>query len=215
MVRVVLPVLALAVAAAANPLVALEHLVKRQSTADIPAEATGQIQGLIDLANQVLSSSGNLTQECTQWATELQTCYGQSSDQVAVATCACGESALSAMTSCANGYGSTGTEDASGFSTFCTQTLPSLVGGNSTVSSAVSSAAESATGVVESLSTALSSAASASSSSLSSAISSQASAASSSASAAGAAATGSGNGAAQLAAGGVTGILATLFALAL
>ncbi|GAA5849776.1 hypothetical protein JCM8547_000560 [Rhodosporidiobolus lusitaniae] len=162
MVHRAVPVLSLAAcaAAASSPYAGLHDFVKRQT---VSGEATQQLQGLLDLAQQVIADagSGNLTESCTSWAGQLANCNSaNSADQVAVATCACNADILENMSSCAEGYGTTGQEDSDGFNSFCQVTLPSLT--NSTVSSEVSSVAGSATSAISEISSAVSSASSAS-----------------------------------------------------
>ncbi|GAA5885826.1 hypothetical protein JCM6882_007575 [Rhodosporidiobolus microsporus] len=211
MVHRLVPLLALAAfAAAATPdFAALEALVKRQAVGlakrQSSSDSLDQVQGLLDLAQLVVADaqSGNLSTDCTNWASGLSGCRGDSSDDYQIAVCACSSDILDDMTSCASGYGSDGEADAQGFNTFCSTTLPSLPD-NSTISSAFSSVIPSATSAISEVSSAASSA------------SSTSSAASQSASSPAASATGGGNGASKIVgAGGVAGLLAAVAALAL
>ncbi|GAA5859967.1 hypothetical protein JCM1840_001820 [Sporobolomyces johnsonii] len=161
MVRTVLITLALAasaVAASNSRFTHLEQLLTKRQ--DISGQASEQVQGLLSLANDVLSDAqaGNITSNCQTWAASISGCQSNSgTDQAAVAACACGSTLLDQMTSCATAYGSTGTSEASGFSSFCTTTLPALLGN----SSAASSVAASATSEIASLTSAASAQASA------------------------------------------------------
>ncbi|BGP15736.1 hypothetical protein JCM10213_007969 [Rhodosporidiobolus nylandii] len=195
MVRAALPaLLAFAAIVAASPNAVLERLVKRQS-----GDALAQAQGLLDLAQSVLTdiSTGNATQECQQWATQLSGCQSDNSDdQVQIAICACNSNALAAMNSCASAYGTQGQSDADGFNTFCSTTLPSITASGG--SSALSTAGPSATSAIASFSSALASASSEASSPASSGSSAAASPSS----------TGGSSGASQIVgAGGFVGLL--------
>ncbi|BGP31677.1 hypothetical protein JCM10296v2_003451 [Rhodotorula toruloides] len=164
MVRTAAAFAILAVSATAVSATDLSGLFKRQT---LSGDSQAQINGLLDLANKVLTdaSSGNITSQCLSWSSALADCQSNTSDQVQIAICSCNSDNLSQMTSCSGVYGSEGQSDASGFTTFCTQTLPTLTGGasgsNSTassISSAASSAVASETGAIASLSSAASSA---------------------------------------------------------
>ncbi|GAA5837853.1 hypothetical protein JCM5353_006445 [Sporobolomyces roseus] len=141
----------------------LNSFSKRQQ---LGADSTEQVQGLLTLAQQVLKDqqSGNITEACTSWAGSLIGCEGSAgSNQVELASCACGSDILTQLDSCASAYGETGTSAASGFESFCTNTLPSIaqnpstttVGGGS--SSVASSAASSASAVASGISSSVSS----------------------------------------------------------
>ncbi|GAA5847713.1 hypothetical protein JCM3766R1_000740 [Sporobolomyces carnicolor] len=162
MVRFTLALLALVPAVFATSFSGLRALQKRQT---LSGDATGQVQGLLILAQQVFADAqaGNITTACSTWAGSLS----QFLDQ---------------LDSCASSRGATSTSAASGFATFCTNTLPSVaqsgltstVGASSTSSgsAAQSSAASSASRAVSALSSSASSIFSAASSAASSAQSS-------------------------------------------
>ncbi|GAA5881894.1 hypothetical protein JCM16303_003453 [Sporobolomyces ruberrimus] len=186
MVRATLVLLALVPSAFASSLEGLQSLKKRQT---LSGDATQQVQGLLTLAQQVLTDaqSGNLSSSCSAWAGSLAQCESSGgTNQVALASCACQSSVLEQLDGCATSYGSTGTSAASGFESFCSSTLPSIAqtGGTSTVgasstgsSSGVASAASSASSQVSGLASSASSIISAASSVASSIASSAQSAA--------------------------------------
>ncbi|GAA5920888.1 hypothetical protein JCM1841_002371 [Sporobolomyces salmonicolor] len=206
MIRAVLVTLAFAtsgIAASSSRFTPLEQLLAKRQ--DISGQATEQVQGPLSLANDVLSDAqaGNITSTCQTWATSISGCQSNSgTDQAAVATCACGSTLLDQMTSCATAYGSTGPSQASGFTSFCTATLPTLLGN----SSAASSVAASATSGIASLTSAASAQASATASGPSSHSGTDVSSAAAPSST-------SSSGAAKLAgAGGAAGVVALLAA---
>ncbi|GAA6062196.1 hypothetical protein JCM10212_006477 [Sporobolomyces blumeae] len=173
---------------AGNPIDSLRHIVKRQT---LGSDQTAQVEGLLTLAQSVLADlgTGNATAACTTWAGSLTQCQSSSgSSQVQLAVCTCQSDVLDQLNSCAGAYGSTGTDAASGFESFCTNTLPSIAQTSSTgsvvasASSAVSSAVASASSAVSSAVASATSALASDASSISSAVSSATSAASSAAS---------------------------------
>ncbi|GAA6013510.1 hypothetical protein JCM11491_006105 [Sporobolomyces phaffii] len=164
----------------------LRSLKKRQT---LSGDATQQVQGLLTLFQQVLTDqqSGNLTAACTSWAGSLSQCEGSAGqNQVALASCACAASTLGELNSCATSYGTTGTTAASGFESFCANTLPSIAqtGLTSTVGARLtSSSSEAASSAPSALSSVQSALASSASSIVSAASSAAASASASSSSA--------------------------------
>ncbi|GAA5964118.1 hypothetical protein JCM21900_004513 [Sporobolomyces salmonicolor] len=208
MIHAVLVTLAFAasgIAASGSRFTPLEQLLAKRQ--DISGQATEQVQGLLSLANDVLSDAqaGNITSTCQTWATSISGCQSNSgTDQAAVAACACGSTLLDQMTACATAYGSTGPSQASGFTSFCTATLPALLGN----SSAASSVAASATSEIASLTSAASAQASATVS-----VSGSSSHSGTDASSAAAPSSTGSSGAAKLAgAGGAAGVVALLAA---
>ncbi|GAA5998417.1 hypothetical protein JCM5350_005943 [Sporobolomyces pararoseus] len=185
MVRSTLALLLLAPCAlASSSFSGLRSLNKRQT---LSGDATQQIQGLLTLAQQVLTDaqSGNISSACSGWSQSLIGCEGSAGqNQVALASCACGSQVIDQLNSCASSYGSTGTSAASGFQSFCQNTLPSIaqtgltsyVGASSTSSGSASQASASGSSSSNALS-----ALSSSASSIISAASSVASSASNSA----------------------------------
>ncbi|GAA5821924.1 hypothetical protein JCM3770_003578 [Rhodotorula araucariae] len=157
MVRTAVVVVALAASAYAS---GIGSLIKRQASSD---QATQSVEGLLTIAENVSRDviAGNATADCSAWVTSLQSC-STIGDETEVAVCACGDDVLTQLTACAPAYGESAASDAAGFSTFCTDTLPTLTSSsdNSTLSSEVSSAAASATSALASVSSSASSAAS-------------------------------------------------------
>ena len=102
------------IALASSSFGTLHSFSKRQQ---LGADSTEQVQGLLTLAQQVLGDrqSGNITEACTSWAGSLIGCESSAgSNQVELASCACGTDILTQLNSCASAYGETGTSAASG-----------------------------------------------------------------------------------------------------
>ncbi|GAA5880474.1 hypothetical protein JCM3774_005204 [Rhodotorula dairenensis] len=125
---------AVAIVASASSHVLANSLDRRQTLSNGGSGGNGmsEVEGLMSLATNVANDivNGNATSACSSWVSTLQACSPDPStaNPKAVAVCACGSGALDALSSCAPSYGATGISQATGFSTFCTQTLPNLVG---------------------------------------------------------------------------------------
>ncbi|GAA5907587.1 uncharacterized protein JCM6883_001826 [Sporobolomyces salmoneus] len=129
MVRAALAILALVSGAFATSF-SLDRLnsLKLHKRQTLSGDATQQVQGLLELAQQVLTDAqtGNITSACSTWAGSLSQCESTSGqNQVALASCACGSSILDQLDRCASSY-ATGSSAASGFNDFCRTTLPSV-----------------------------------------------------------------------------------------
>ncbi|GAA5912390.1 uncharacterized protein JCM6883_005653 [Sporobolomyces salmoneus] len=100
-----------------------QSLEKRQ---DSTVGVVSSYQDLLNKAIRSTRSNGQCSSECRNWIDVVTDCATENSSYTQIGVCACGDTPVSAMTTCGECYGGDSEEDASKFSTFCRETLPTI-----------------------------------------------------------------------------------------